>query len=166
MLKHSFNRKSGIIGSTILIILTSFFRDHVFKSVNEQLRLNYYGEAAYDYSFLMPVISSFSSGELNTIKFILTIVFTGVFMLLGLMLSHITFRNKRYNLIVIAGYVMIFLMSLIIYVLGKLLGMAAAGYELSRNITEFLQSPLLVLILMAVFVFDLKRQSATTRNKL
>lgn len=166
MLKHSFNRKAGIIGSTILIILTSFFRDHVFKSVNEQLRLNYYGEAAYDYSFLMPVISSFSSGELNTIKFILTIVFTGVFMLLGLMLCHITFRNKRYNLIVIAGYVMIFLMSLIIYVLGKLLGMAAAGYELSRNITEFLQSPLLVLILMAVFVFDLKRQSATTRNKL
>lgn len=138
----------------ILIIAISFFRDHVFKSINEQLRLYYYNLENYRYSFLEPIISKFDSDGLTNLKFILTLFFCVIFTFLTTWLIWKLFRNKAYVKTVLITYSSIFLLAFLIYLAGRIANYSEAGYELSRNISEFLQSPLLVLILVAVFKFD------------
>jgi magnesium-transporting ATPase (P-type) len=162
--ERNLKRRGYIVGMVILIILAAFFRDHIFKAINEQLRINYYKDEYYKYSFLAPVIKSFSSESLNTLKFFLTFLFSGVFMLLCLLLCRIIFRDNTYNRYILITYAIVFFISAGIYLAGKLTGLEDAAYDLSRDISEFLQSPLLILIMVAVFKFDSKRRNSISEH--
>lgn len=136
------------------MIATGFFRDHIFRSINEQLRLNYYQIEQYPYSFIEPWIRDLSDDHLINLKFILTLLFSAIFLILAVFLVKVLFSEKKYQRYTVISYAGIFILSLIIYFSGRLMSSSDASYELSRQIMEFLQSPLLMMILIAAFLFD------------
>ena len=146
----------------ILLIGLSFFRDHVFKSVNEQLRLTYYNGEQYPYSFLEPWLKGFSYEKLNDLKFILTFIFSLAFLMLTLWLVNSIFRSKIYVRYTIFAYATVFILAAGFYAAGYLFPSAAERlYTLSRFLSEFLQSPLLTMILCAAFILDTKSRTAS-----
>lgn len=143
----------------ILIIVLSYFRDHVFHAINEQIRLNYYHEPAYRYSFLQPALSLLETSLLEKMKFPATFIFCLIFMLLCILTTRAAFKERIYQKYVLLAYPTLFALAFLIYLTGNLIGHETQAYELSRNISEFLQSPLLIIILISVFFFDRKQRS-------
>ena len=138
------------------ILVVSFFRDHLFRSVNEQLRLNYYKEDQYSFSFLEPYISKLSDHRLYQLKYILTAVFVVAFCILCLLWIRNLFIRKDYSSYVIISYACVFLLSLLAYGTGILINQEDVCYSIARNVMEFIQSPIMILILTAVFWYDVR----------
>jgi hypothetical protein len=147
-------QKIGAGAILVVILAVSFFRDHLFRSVNEQLRLNYYGEDLYDYSFLAPFLSRLSDENLLRLKFVMTAVFVALFAALCVIWIKNLFRNRNYLLYVGIAYGSVFILGILIYGAGKLTSQPETFYNISRNILEFVQSPLMILILTAIFWYD------------
>jgi hypothetical protein len=155
------SRKQKITAAALLVVIIffSFFRDHLFRSINEQLRLNYYGENLYDYSFLAPYLSNLSDGALYRLKYILTAFFALFFTTLCILWVRNFFEKKKnYLLYVTITYASVFVLGALINGLGKAIHQEGICYSIARNILEFVQSPLLILILTAVFWYDSRLQ--------
>lgn len=149
------NKKTSILLFAALIVAVSFFRDHVFRSVNEQLRLNFYQEVQHPYSFLEPLFSKLSTESLNNLKFVLTFAFSAVFLFITVRIVRKFFRKPEYIRYTIWAFSIVFAVAMIFFFAGYLFpSVAESLYELARFLTGFLQSPLLTMVLCAAFILD------------
>ena len=135
----------------ILIIYIGFLRDSIFININYILDNLYFNtELVYYhsmYSFLVPM----GIGGLTKLKWALTFVF----MLLNYLLSFGIIRNvftetKSSLSLLTWGYIVLFIISGLLLLGGKLIGQSELGYTLARRFMGVLQSPVPLMIVVTV----------------
>lgn len=147
-------KRSNIFLATIYLIVLiylGFLRDSVFININYILDSLYYNtEFVYYhsmYSFLVPM----GVGGLLKLKWLLTFVFMLVNYLLSFGIIRNIFLETRSSLSLLTwGYVGLFIISGLLFLGGKLIGQSELGYTLSRRFMGVLQSPVPLMVVVAV----------------
>jgi hypothetical protein len=154
--------KSNTVLKTItiiaLLLLVGYSRDFIFKSINALIKAN---DSEMDY-FLHPSLTwltTFSNATLIKIKWIFTILFSLVFLLIGILALKFLFKNKNYSLILILAYSLLFSLSAVLFGLGVLFKNSSIEfYEAARYFMGMLQSPLIIMILIPLFILYKKSE--------
>lgn len=129
----------------------TLFRENLFLEINAILsgenvnRANFY--LFYDFFI------NFSTEQLIQLKYIATLSFIFGFSLLTYLTIKCWFKNKQYNkitLVVIGVFIGLFLLGIGVF---KVLGVYSENYFIFRKAIGFLQSPLLLFILLSLFFF-------------
>jgi hypothetical protein len=148
-----FKRNNLIVVTLILVfICAGFFREFVFLNWNEQMRVTYYHSPDLHVHSSMQWLSGYSYETLYWLKWPMTLFFSAIFAGLTVMIVHILFRNKSYNRIALYGYAAIFLCSFLFFGLGWLLGFRDAAFPIARGFAGLIETPALLIILMASFL--------------
>jgi len=142
----------------VLLLFLSFYRDYVFRSINALLM-------AWDYNMDYPIHPSLSflkNWEYSSIvnfKWLLTILFSLLFLLLLLWTVKIVFNNKKYRNTSIATYIGIIVLASLFMLIGYIFTATAERmYEFARFIMGMAQSPLILMILVPTFLFAEKQK--------
>lgn len=135
----------------ILIIYLGFLRDSIFININYILDSLYFNtEVVYYhsmYSFLVPM----GVGGLVKLKWGLTIVFMLVNYLLSFgILRNLFIETKNSLSLLTWGYVGLFIISALLMLGAKLVGQSELGYTLARRFMGVLQSPVPLMVVVAV----------------
>lgn len=131
-------------------------RDVLFVSINNQLAFASGSlESNYLVTYLL-FIENYSIGTLKILKWVLTILFTGLFWIFGFVILKKTLGNKQIANYYTGIYILFFALAGIAYIIGYALNMNNLAYELSRGIMGGLQSPIPMLIFIPVLL--LKKQ--------
>lgn len=138
----------------LLILIITFFgyyRDYIFVSINAYLKA-----LTHDVDSPLPYTLSFMKHyEYNTIiqiKWVLTLLFTLIYLGISLLALKLIFNNRNYYYIAIGLYVGITLTAGVFTTIGFLIkSTAPTMYEFSRYIMGLAQSPLILMILIPAF---------------
>ena len=143
----------------IYLILLGFFREHVFVNVNYQSYKLYYHDS-FDYSLPtdMKWLESLSYKQLYIFKFPLTLLFAFLYFLPTYMIVKKYYSEKKYLQITLLAYGSLIIFSLLVFGIGFLFGGYEKCYSLSRYLMGFVQSPLLLMILIPLLMLT-KAQS-------
>jgi hypothetical protein len=141
----------------VVIIWLGFLRDFIFVNINYIIdRLYYNLEVVYYhsfYSFLEPLDVS----GLMTLKWLLTIVFTLVNLLLSVFILKLLFNNPKMPLkLLYISYLLIFIIAGLFYLAGKVGGFPELGYTLSRRFMGTIQSPVPLMVVAAAHMLFYK----------
>ncbi len=137
----------GIV--SILIIISGFVRDSIFRNINWQI--NHYSTdnpVLVRSSFFKQLLLQFDAGELYILKWILTIFFSAVFLTYTVFGIRLVYRTAKYTKTIFMLFVGILTLSAISFGLGQLVGNTAKGYEYARIFMGAIQSPFILLILI------------------
>ena len=149
---------------TILVILTGYLRDSVFKTINALLRS---WDLEQDY-FLPPFLSFLENFEYDTLanlKWILTLLFSFSYLILSLFAIKLIFNNRKYLEITIWTYVGIIILSALFIAIGYLFsGSSEKMYEFARYLMGMAQSPLVLMILIPTFKLSEKENFKTSKE--
>ena len=88
--------KIQIILLIILVLITGYFREYLFKTLNLIID---YGENQEVKNLLQGAwasIADWEEGNLILLKWIMTIVFTSAFLWINLMFAKVLFQTKKY----------------------------------------------------------------------
>jgi hypothetical protein len=137
----------------IYLILIGFFREHVFVNVNYQSSKLFYHDS-FDYSLPsdMKWLENFSYKQLYYFKFPLTFVFTLLYFLPAYLTVKRFFPGKKHPQLTLLVYAFLFILALFVFGIGLLFGGYEKCYSVSRYLMGFVQSPLLMMILVPVFM--------------
>lgn len=142
-----------------LIAATGFFREFMFVNINEQLSFLYYGS---DVSYMSPrlaFLSTWSYDNLYYLKWILTLVFSAVFLLESALLAKVLFASYHLKELLFI-YVLLLSISVVLYLPFFLAGNGEQGYILARFFMGIAQSPLPAMLLIPA-LFLRKRMRST-----
>jgi hypothetical protein len=147
------NRRSLISGAVLIvvIILLGYLRDYLFISINYYIKQAYYSLETVYHPALFALVGDLSISELNLLKWVLTILF----MLFNYGLSYIILKKlfietTNSSALLSYGYMLLFILSGLLYIGGKILGFPEVGYTLSRRFMGVLQSPVPLMVVAAV----------------
>ncbi len=147
------NRTNLLLASVfiLLIIYLGFLRDSIFININYIIdRIYYNSEIVYYhsmYEFLVPM----GVGGLMKLKWLLTFLFTLVNFALSYGILKKLFNNSGTSIsLLIWGTIFLFILSGLFFLLGKLIGDSELGYTLSRRFMGVLQSPVPLMVVVAV----------------
>ncbi len=148
------SKKNGTLFLILaLVLFLSFYRDYVFRSINALLQ-------AWDYDMDYPIhpslsfLKNYDYDTVTNLKWVLTIVFSGLFLIILLLVLKILFNNKKYRTISIFLYATIMVISAIFMGIGYFFeNTSERMYELSRFLMGLEQSPFMMMILIPIFMF-------------
>lgn len=127
-------RKKSLLPLLIIItILLGFIRDYVFVTINEKT-----GQGAS------------GSGDLFYWKWILTFVFTLLYLLLTCFFLHLLFREKKYVWLGVYVYTALLAVSFIAGGAGLAFSSFEKTYPFIRTVLGIAQSPIVMMILIPV----------------
>ena len=133
------------------LIALGFLRDFVFVNINYYLKyLSGYttkNHAHYFTQFLEP----FSYQTIYKGKFILTVAFTLVYLLITQLIIHLLYQNKKFRTYTNLTFSIIFVLALFLYGLSQFCGFPQLGYVLSRRLMGFVQSPIVLMLLIPFY---------------
>lgn len=161
--KMSFNRYRKGIQMLILILIfigLGFLRDTIFVSINTHLYYLKPGAPAPFTPLPLPFLGNFSFTQLYYSKYPLTIFFTAIHLVLILFALWKLYRDKVYMKITVGLYLFLGLLSLLLFVGGFATGNVDQWYRFSRIIMGILQSPALLLALIAARPLYLKNRES------
>lgn len=140
-------------------ITTGFFRDYIFRSINALL-------GAWDSGIDYPIhsnltfLKNYSYDSVIKIKWVLTVLFSLLFLILLIAALKILFNNNRYYKIAILSYFILFGVSGIMMSIGYMIPESSDHtYEFSRFLMGMAQSPMVLMILVPIFLFAEKQQT-------
>jgi hypothetical protein len=136
----------------LVFIATGFLREFVFLNWNEQIRVTYYQSPDPHVHPAMQWLGAFSYDTLYWLKWPLTLIFSAIFTVLSVSVMQLLFSNRTYNRITLYSYTAIFLSSLILFCAGWLLGFYDALYPIARFLAGIIETPILLIILIASFL--------------
>jgi hypothetical protein len=152
--------RSVLFFSIIILYLIGlgYLRDHLFVHINYQIYKLLYN-SSFDYRLPpdMKWLERFSYTQLYYGKFPLTLLFSFLYFLPTLLVVKRIFPEKKFTRYTVSAYLCIFTGSLLIYMLGYVcykFGMVEfqkKTYSVSRYIMGYMQSPLLLMILVLAF---------------
>ena len=155
------NRISNIIFYSVLVLTLIAFgwlRDGFLAQYNAYLYELYYHDSEYILPQSMSYLSQFTYMELYNAKFYI-IAFFCVFNLgISLMAINYIFRNKLFLKITAGFYIAILLTSGIFYLYGMMLHGSDKVYEIARSFLAWVQSPLILMILIPAFKISEKEK--------
>ncbi len=138
----------------LAFILTGFIREFVFVNINYQLSYLYYHDEYNWVNKHLDFIKSFSYMQLYQAKWVLTFVFSIIYLALSCWLTHFLFKKRRFIKIMIGVFSLFGIIAILAYCTGYLLHDTASGYKFARIFMGIVQSPLIPMILMPAFVFS------------
>lgn len=149
---------------TILVILTGYLRDSVFKTINALLRSWDLGQ---DY-FLPPFLSFLENYEYDTLvnlKWLLTLLFSILYLMLSIFTVKLIFNDRKYFKITIWTYAGIIILSGFFIVIGYIFsGTSEKMYEFARYLMGMAQSPIVLMILIPTFKLSEKEKFKTSKE--
>lgn len=147
------NKKNILLGLILLllIIYLGFIRDFVFVALNQIIDQLYFNtDISYEISIYDTIASLGVRGVLN-LKWGLTIVFMIVNYLLSFGILKLLLTDVKSPIRLLSwGYILLFLISAFLYLVGNLIGQSEIGYTLSRRFMGVLQSPVPLMVVAAV----------------
>jgi hypothetical protein len=143
---------------TLVIVLLGFLRGYLFGNINwiyKTLTENRPNGARLEFHFLL----DWSTANILILKWILTMLFFGVFALLTWLIVKIIFQRKDYNKVTLLVFGSLLAVAAVLYLFYFLLGNPIEIYAIIRTIMGIGQSfmPLMLLVIAFKFV-------PTTRN--
>jgi hypothetical protein len=146
------SKRTKVIFLAILIVFLGFWRDYFFVNVNWIFMTITNGrpnQALDEFHFLL----NWTPSEINNLKWLLTFIFTALFLLVTYLIVHIEFRNKLYTKITLVTYILITAVALGLYLLSHLTGMNDKLYGVIRTLMGIVQSFMPLMILYILFKF-------------
>lgn len=130
----------------ILLFVSSYFREVWFRSINALIG----GEDFfYAKTTELPFLKSWASQELYRLKYVLTIAFSLLFMLLTAFGLKWSFTSKLPFQISLGLYALLILVAGISLVIALILGQFSDFYPFLRTLVGVIHNPLLFIILSA-----------------
>lgn len=135
-----------------LVVTTGFLREFLFLNINEQISFVYYDTDFSRMSDKLWFLRSWDYSSLYYLKWTLTLVFTGIYLLEAALALKVLFRSFFFReLLFVFGALT--LISGILYVAFSLAGDSQEGYLLARFFMGLAQSPVpLMLLIPAIFL--------------
>jgi heme/copper-type cytochrome/quinol oxidase subunit 2 len=137
----------------ILVSLLSFgyYRDFLFKTINGLLKA-----WDFDVDYVIPpslkFLENYQYDTLLNLKWVLTLVFSIVYLMIALFAIKTLFNNRKYTQIAIGTYLGIILFSSIFILIGYLFHSTSEKmYEFARYFMGLAQSPIILMILIPAF---------------
>ncbi|HSH66646.1 MAG TPA: hypothetical protein VLB84_12850 [Bacteroidia bacterium] len=135
-----------------LILFTGYYRDYLFKNINAVIQSKQYNEQYTTLPSSLYFLNSFGFQTLVNLKWLLTIVFSAVYLILSLLTLKIIFDKRRYYLITSGVYLTLILISGMFILTGYLFnGISDRMYEFARYLMGMAQSPIILMILIPAF---------------
>ena len=148
--------------TTCIILFSGFYRDFVFKSINALIQSH---ELNVGFS-MPPSLSFFQNIEYTTlikIKWLLTILFSILYLAISIFCIKILFENKKFIRITIIVYIALTAISAIFMTLGYFIpGISHNMYSFSRYLMGMAQSPIILMILIPAFKISEKDSTKIT----
>jgi hypothetical protein len=135
----------------IVLLIIGFYREFVFKNINALIQAI---DADMDYE--MPSSLNFLSGyqyqTLINIKWVLTIVFAALYLIISMITIKVIFDNQKFRKITMMVFLAVTLLSGIFILLGFLIKSRNDNmYEIARFLMGILQSPIILMLLIPAF---------------
>jgi len=138
----------------IVIIASGFGREYLMVNINWVIKHLSLGAPNYSQGFFSPLLK-WTVSEINTLKWLLTILFTIYFFTLTyLLIKSLHPNSKKYQKITVLTYLLIVLVSGGVFMLGYFTGKGHELYPTVRTLMGLAQSfiPLMVLYLLFKFI--------------
>lgn len=144
------SRKQWILAGlmTIVLITLGGFREIIFVNINEQIVFNSGQVETYRVLDALSFLQDYDTESLTSLKWILTVSFALVFLLLAMVSFRFILQDKagaKWMLVVYAGGI---ILAGIVFIVGRLFGDPEIGYTLSRAIMGALQSPFPLMLMI------------------
>ena len=136
----------------ILMVACGFVRDWMSVNINFHLGYLYY---KWDENPASPIVQNLASGyEYITIwrfKWVMTIATAIVYGAMTAAIGYIAFLERKFVWLTTWAFGIITVLSGIFYVGGSVLGASNAGYAFARAFMDFVQSPLVLMVLIPAY---------------
>jgi hypothetical protein len=135
----------------ILFIASGLFRDFVFVNVDEQTRIAYYHDTDSHLAASMKFLESFSYMTLYYFKWVLTLLFSFLFLTLSLGVIGLFFTKRVYVYWTIYAYAALFVLAGLFWGGGYLIHQWEKGYIIARFLMGMAQGPIVLMVLLPAF---------------
>ncbi|NNC82395.1 MAG: hypothetical protein HKN79_02360 [Flavobacteriales bacterium] len=138
---------AAILMAIVLVILGGF-RDILFVNINEQIAYNDGLIENYRVLEQFDFLNNYDSPALNQVKWILTILFTVVYLGLSMITFRMILKDMKGSLWILYFYLSAFAIAGVIFIAGWLFNEPELGYTLSRVVMGALQSPFPLMLMI------------------
>ena len=147
------SKKLSITLLTISIVVLGFIRGYLFGNINwiyKTLTINRPNAARHEFYFLL----EWDANSILVLKWILTILFFGLYGLITYLIVKVAFNKSIYNNIVILMYLGMLVISGCLFLTGLLFNSSVEFYHLVRTVMGIAQSfmPLMILVIIIKFL--------------
>ena len=149
-----------VILIALVLSLLGFYREFVFENINAQLYKLWYDYRDYNLPPALGFLNSWTADELYYLKFPLTIVSCLTYFLVAFLTVRHFFPGKKFRNITFFAHAFVFILAGAFFMYGMLFDDYDHGYQFSRIFMDFLQSPLLLMILLPGFGLIKEEKSA------
>ncbi len=146
----------------VLTVLTGFCRDFIFKNINALLKAWDF-DMDFNISPSLAFLENFEYDTLLEIKWILTFIFSILYLIISLLVIKLIFKKRKYLMITVGTYVGITFFSIIFMAIGHFFpGTSGKMYEFARYFMGMAQSPIILMILIPAFKLSEKENNKRT----
>lgn len=140
-----------IAGLSVLYGLLGFSREYFFESIN--IKLFYLWRDEYDVIMeeTLAFLNDYSYWTLYWLKWLLTGLYTGLYLIAALVVVRMFFP-AHYKKYVIISYLIVIALAIITFGSGYLIKNVDSNYAVTRQLMEWLQSPIMLLVLIPGFL--------------
>lgn len=136
----------------VYLVALGFLRDYFFVNINYQMaKLYYHDEFDYHLPQAMMWLENFSYTRLYYGKFLLTFIFTLLYLAPALLIVRRLFPGKQYLQWTLLSHSAVFAFSLLVFLFGKITGLYEQCYSIARFFSGILESPLMLMLLVVAF---------------
>jgi VIT1/CCC1 family predicted Fe2+/Mn2+ transporter len=135
----------------LVFLASGFFRDFVFLNVNEQTRVTYYHTHDSTVNPVFSCLSAWSYNRLYFLKWVLTFLFSFLFMALTMVFMRLVFIGKKYLRLVALSYAALILLAGLFFLTGWLAGHSEKSYIIARFLMGIAQGPIVLMVLLPAF---------------
>jgi hypothetical protein len=156
-----FRKYALLLLLVILFIASGFYRDFVFLNINAQMRATYYLHKDSELAPSMKFLETYSYMHLYYAKWVLTFLFSLLFMLYTIGIIRLYFPEKKYIRWAVIIYSLLFGIAALFWTGGYLANHSEKGYLVARFLMDMTQSPIMLIVLVPALHL-LKKGEATT----
>ncbi len=147
------NSRKKVIFLVVLIMVSGFGREFIMKNINWVIKYLTQGGGYWSQKMFDPLLS-WSLGELEVLKWVLTIAFTIYFYSLTRLTIKLIFPNNKYFLsITTISFLSLVSISFLLTIIAWLSDCLAIFYPIIRNLMGIAQSFVPLMVLYLIFKF-------------
>jgi hypothetical protein len=156
-----FRKYALLLILVVFFIASGFYRDFVFLNVNAQMRASYYLHKDSELAPSMKFLEAYSYIHLYYVKWVLTFLFSLLFMTYTIGIIHLYFPEKKYIRWAVITYALLFSIAALFWTGGYLANHSEKGYLVARFLMDMTQSPIMLIVLIPALRL-LKNSKTTT----
>lgn len=137
-----------------VFMLAGYLRDYLFFQVNAAQSEIYYDYSETQLADVFYFLRDWSYQHITWLKWIFTFFFCGVFAALSYLTVVFLNGSTLFKKIALLSYAALFVLAFLIYGVSMLLGMEFELYPLARFLVGILQSPVVVMLIIPVMMYE------------